>query len=308
MSAKLATVIRSLALVGLGVLAGAGGGIAAWKKLNPPPRPRPDVAGPPGGASLAPPEEPPDEVEPAPEPVKPPEAVKPPVDVKPPDETPVKLPDPEFFGFRVGSAARAPEPKPETKPELKPEPKPEPAPVEKPPAKPVISRLTFMKDRCVAGFDGKSTLHDFSGWTRSVTGSIEYEKGRLAETAKASCTIDARTLDTGDADRDKEMHELHLESAKFPDMKFEVAAVKMTGAESMAMKGSIEIHGVKKDIEIPCTLKVRRDGYVYAKGELRAKMTDFGIKPPSKMGMINVEDEIRIWFEVWAEPAKGDRK
>ncbi|MEK7470320.1 MAG: YceI family protein [Planctomycetota bacterium] len=304
MSPKLLTVVRSLALVGLGTLAGAGGGIAAWKKMNPPPRPRPDVSGPPGGGSLAPPEEPPEGIEPAPATV--PEEVKPAVEVKPPDAAPAKPPDrgPEFFGFHTGSAERAPEPRPEPKPEPAPAPRPEP----KPAPHPTMAKLTFMKDRCVAGFDGKSTLHDFSGWTRSVTGSIEYEKGRLAETAKAACTIDARKLDTGDADRDKEMHELHLESAKFPDMKFELASLKMTGEEAMDMKGSIEIHGVKKEIEIACTLKVRRDGFVYVKGEIKARMTDFGIKPPSKMGMINVEDEIRIWFEVWAEPAKGGRK
>ncbi len=311
MSVKMATVLRSVALLGLGALAGAGGGVAVWQKLHPPLKPRPDLSGAPGGGSLAPPEGPPEEPAPPeeiavkpPEAVKPAEPVKPPEPAKPPEPPKPADPGPEFFGFAVGSAARAPEPKPEPRPEPKPEPVPEP----QPPPKPVVARLAFMKDRCVAGFDGKSTLHDFSGWTKSVTGTIEYEKGRLAETVKASCTVDARTLDTGDADRDHEMHEKHLETEKFPEMKFEVSGITLAGGDAMAMKGSLEIHGVKKDVEIPCTLKVRRDGFIYVKGELRSKMTDFGVTPPSKAGFINVDDEIRVWFEAWAEPVKGERK
>lgn len=161
-----------------------------------------------------------------------------------------------------------------------------------------------MKDRCVAGFDGVTTLHDFSGWTRAVTGEITWEKDNLAKTVRASATIDARTLDTGDADRDELMHKDHLESATFPTMGFEVASIRLTGEDSMVMKGRMEIHGTKREVEIPCTLKVRRDGYVFVKGEVTTRMSEFGIEPPSKGGLINVKDEIRVWFEVWAEPVK----
>jgi polyisoprenoid-binding protein YceI len=167
-----------------------------------------------------------------------------------------------------------------------------------------MAKLRFMKDRCVAGFDGKSTLHDFSGWTKAVTGEIEFEKGRLAETAKASVTVDARTLDTGDKGRDEEMHENVIESARFTEMKFVLASVRLGEGGSAAMKGSMEIHGVPRELEIPITLALRRDGCLYVKGEVRAKVSDFGIAPPSKLGMINVEDEIRIWFEAWAEPVR----
>ncbi|MCE9581382.1 MAG: YceI family protein [Planctomycetes bacterium] len=305
MSLKLPMILRSVAILGLGALAGAGGGVAVWQKLHPPVKARPDLSGAPGSGSLAPPEDEPEEIA-TPEPVAKPPA--PEVVAKPPTPEPKGPPDvgPEYFGFPVGSTARAPkpEPKPEPAPVPKPEPKPEPAP----PAKPAIEHLVFMEGRCVAGFDGKSTLHDFSGWTKSVTGTIEFERGHLATTAKASVTVDARTLDTGDADRDKEMHEAHLETGKFPDMKFEVVSVTLGEGEAMTMKGTIEIHGVKKELEIPCTLQQRRDRKIHVKGEVRSKMSDFGIKPPSKAGFINVDDEIRIWFEAWAEPVKGEKK
>lgn len=304
----LMAVLRAGALIGLGAAVGATVSVAAWSKLHPPQKPRPNLEAPP---EMAPPPEEPEEPKKdvsAPDPLR---------HEPPHNEVPTKRdeieaakaeaqkreppsPGPTFFGFRVGSPDRAPEPKPAPAVAEKPAPPPEPA-------KPAIVKLSFMKDRCVAGFDGKSTLHDFSGWTRAVTGTIEYEDGRLAETAKASCTIDAASLDTGDADRDKEMKDAHLETGKFPTMAFEAASVKMTGVESMVLAGTIEIHGVKKSVEIPCTIKVRRDKVMFVKGELQAKMTDFGIKPPSKMGLVNVEDGIRIWFEAWAKPVRAEK-
>ena len=177
-----------------------------------------------------------------------------------------------------------------------------------PPDAPVIAKLRFMKDRCVAGFDGTTTLHDFSGWTKSVTGEIEYQKGKLAETVKASVTVDARTLDTGDESRDKEMHETNLESQKFPEMKFVLSGLKMGDGQAATMKGTIEIHGTPREVEVPITLTLRRDGFIYVKGELKAKISHFGVEVPSKAGVINVDDNIRIWFEVWAEPVKGEKK
>ncbi|MBI2922747.1 MAG: YceI family protein [Planctomycetes bacterium] len=316
---NLGTWVKALALVGVGMVAGAAGGVGVWQKAHPPLKLRPDMTGAPGGISLAPPEGPPEEETGTgtetsteePTEVKPPDPVDPkPPDPEPPAEPPTpKVAGPEFFGFPVGSTeAAAPPPAPEPKPEPKPEPRPEPKPKPKPPPAPAVAKLRFMNGRCVAGFDGTTTLHDFSGWTKSVTGEIEYQKGKLAETVKASVTVDARTLDTGDKDRDKEMHETNLESQKYHEMKFVLSGLRMGEGQAATMKGTIEIHGTSREVEMPITLTLRRDGFIYVKGELKARISDFKVEVPSKLGMINVDDNIRIWFEVWAEPLKGEKK
>ena len=321
--------IRSLLLLGLGAAIGAAGGVTVYKKLHPQAGPRPEGSGPPGSGSMAPPElapeggkgqnsagadvdstappdrEPPDLAAglPAVVPAGPPtvslaeplidmDAGLPEVVVATPEDldTAVSLDvaadrvtsGPGFFGFPVRSAGEA----------------------AAPPADTTLLRLRLMNGRCVGGFDGKSSVLDFSGWTRALTGDLTYEKGRLAETAKGIVTADASTLDTGDADRDKEIRDEHLECAKYPQMKFEISSVKMTGIGTVAMSGAMEIHGIRKDVTIPCSFKLRRDGYAWMKGEITVKMTDFGIKPPVKLGVIKVEDEFRIWFEIWAEPVK----
>lgn len=196
---------------------------------------------------------------------------------------------PEFFAFPVPSANRrssAPEPA-------------SPSPT----ARPLI-QLRLMDGRCIAGFDGTSSLYDFTGWTKAVTGEGTYELGRLAETAKAWVVADARTLDTGDAERDAEIHSEHLESAKFPQIRFELAQLKMTGTESGVAVGTLEIHGVRQNVTVSCTIRMRLDGYVHMTGEVRARMSVFGIRPPSKLGVVKVADELRFWFEIWAEPVK----
>jgi polyisoprenoid-binding protein YceI len=315
-------------LVGLGVAMGAPAGVTVYKKLHPPARPRPDQGGGPGGGPQAPPELPPGSEKGRPltesdliaskdsdkltspglaaqgtdaVPVSP--VAVPALPAKPPDlstvpppegdtVTPLDIPQVkpaavvEFFGVPVEFA-------------------------ERPAAAASTSnllRLRLMKDRCVGGFDGKSSVLDFSGWTRALTGELTYEKGRLAETAKGVVTADAATLDTGDADRDKEIREKHLESAKYPTMSFEIASIRMTSLETMDMTGAMEIHGVKKTVTIPCSFKMRRDGFAWMKGEVKLNMTEFGITPPVKMGVIKVADEFRIWFEIWAEPVKEPKK
>jgi polyisoprenoid-binding protein YceI len=202
----------------------------------------------------------------------------------------------EFFGFPVETLQQAPEPPPPPPPATAAEP-PKPRPRETP-------RYLPIPEKCVAGFDGSSTLHDFRGWTRAVTGEVRFEPDRIEATAKASIVVDARTLDTGNPDRDKDMHEL-LQSEKFPEFRFSLESFRPDAGGAFTMKGSLEIRGQSRPVEIPGTFTLRADGLLHAKGEFRAKMSDFGIQPPSAMLVIRTSDDIKIWFELWARRSGG---
>lgn len=283
------TLFKTAAWVLLGAALGAGG-TTALKELAPLP--------PPDRAALVqapPPEEPPPDV------VNPPSALPEPAPPAPPSlpppaervSPPPSPPPPEYFGFAVETLERAPEPPPPSPP----------MEVKTVPAPPV--RYALLKDKCVAGFDGTSTLHDFRGWTRAVTGDVLFEKDRVESTASASIVVDARTLDTGNPDRDKEMHEDHLRSGKYPEMRFTLSTFKPGEGAAFAMKGTLEIHGRLREVEIPGTFALRSDGVLHAKGEFPAKMSDFGIQPPSAALIIRTSDNIRIWFELWARRSGG---
>ncbi|MBI2933585.1 MAG: YceI family protein [Planctomycetes bacterium] len=308
---------KALLWMVVGAALGAGAVLALRESVEEPPPKRPSLAAPEIAAPPVEPESPPaDEPSEAPapeaaqsepEPEREPEP--PPAPLPAPVAKPLEGPaGPEFFGFAVASldaaVVEAPPPPPPPPPVAEP-------PRKKEPPKPVVRRFTPMKGRCAVGFDGESTLHKFAGNTMAVEGYIEFVKERVEETARAQFVVDARTLDTGNEGRDHEMHANYLESQKYPQMRFDLGSVALrTHGEALGdftMKGTLEIHGTQKEVEIPCSAELRRDGYVHVKGAFRTKMSDFGITPPSKFGIINVRDEIDVWFEVWAGPEGGKK-
>jgi len=215
-----------------------------------------------------------------------------------------EVPIGEFFGFPVETLDRAvnvPAPPPRVEPSVV-----SPAPPA-PPAPPALVHLETLPGKGVAGFDGTSTLHDFRGWTKSVSGWIDYEPGRIDATAKAVFVVDARTLDTGDKDRDRAMHDEHLESARYPEMKFTLSEFRSGEDGSCTIRGTLEIHGRSRSVEMAGSYLVRADGLLHVKGQVRAKMSDFGITPPSKVLVIRTADEIKVWFEAWAAPREGTK-
>lgn len=186
---------------------------------------------------------------------------------------------------------------------------------EEKPAPPVfdpskIQRYRLIEGACEVGFDGTSTLDNFSGSTRSVSGFLDLGLDTLEKHAVATIRIDATTLDTKNKDRDMEMHRKHLETAKFPAItwtmeKAEDVVWEAPGRKGRSlMKGTLDLHGVKNALGIPVEGEVQ-DGVLRVKGEIRFKMTHFGIAPPSKLLVIRVGKEVRVWFDIQAR-LEGD--
>lgn len=86
-------------------------------------------------------------------------------------------------------------------------------------------------------------------------------------------------------------------------MKFTLAGLRVGAGRAMTLTGKMEIHGVARDVEIPCEAEFSDDGGIHVKGELWTKMSLFGVSVPVKAGVLKVKDDIRIWFEIRAEPA-----
>ena len=211
-----------------------------------------------------------------------PPAVPPPASSPPPAPPPPAV---EFFGLPSATAEEA-----------------------RPVAEETVRRYVPIRGSSVAGFDATSTLHDFRGWTRGVSGEIRFDPARLEETAGAEIVVDARELDTGDKDRDKDMHEL-LESQGFPSFKLTLSRFVRTDPSRrdgpFTLHANLEIRGQAVPVESSGTFTLRPDGHLHVKGEFRVRMSQFGITPPVTAVVIRVDDEVKVWFEVWA---KAERK
>ncbi|MFO0756588.1 MAG: YceI family protein [Byssovorax sp.] len=109
-------------------------------------------------------------------------------------------------------------------------------------------------------------------------------------------TVKLDGLDTGMSLRDKHTKEA-LEVTSYPTAEIKVArsALKFpaAGAESSGdAKGSLKIHGQSKDVSFHYSAKMDGDT-IGVKGSANINMSDFGIKPPSYLG-VTVKDGVGI--------------
>jgi polyisoprenoid-binding protein YceI len=102
---------------------------------------------------------------------------------------------------------------------------------------------------------------------------------------------------------------LHVE--RYPDIRFWSFEVRVEKSEPEAgrwrlqVKGGLEIKGNRHTVELP--LEVRREGdAIVATGEVELKLEGLGIEPPSVSGVVNVDNDFRVSFEVRARPRETE--
>jgi polyisoprenoid-binding protein YceI len=117
-------------------------------------------------------------------------------------------------------------------------------------------------------------------------------------------TVGLGALDTGMSLRDKHTREA-LEVDQFAAAELKVARSELkfpaAGAESSGdAKGKLKIHGQTKDVTFHYTAGGVGGvgGGLNVKGSARINMTDFGIKPPSYLGVgVKPDVEINVSFQ-----------
>lgn len=147
------------------------------------------------------------------------------------------------------------------------------------------------------------------GSFKTISGTIELPESGAIPTA-VHVTIDAASIDTGEAQRDG-----HLKSAdffeveKFPNLSFASTSVAKLDDESFNLAGELDIHGVK----VPTTIKVTVEGQgkdpwgndriAYA-ANFKINRKDFGLvwNQALEAGGVAVGDHIDIMLDVESIP------
>lgn len=85
-------------------------------------------------------------------------------------------------------------------------------------------------------------------------------------------------------------NESYMESEKYPKatLKAKIEGVKdwtKPATYKGVIKGQMEIHGVKKDVSVPSTITVNKDGSVTVESEFSVRTADYGIKIPTLVVM-----------------------
>ncbi len=126
----------------------------------------------------------------------------------------------------------------------------------------VASAFTFIQSqnwKIADDYSVKFISDDPSGIFRGLKGTIAFDEKNLAA-SKFDLSVDVATINTGNG-----MKNTHAKSAKwfdaekYPLITFTSSAITAAGTGYQA-KGTLEIHGVKKEVVLPFTFEKNGDG------------------------------------------------
>ena len=157
------------------------------------------------------------------------------------------------------------------------------------------------------GFDAESTLHDFSGTSEEVRGEWIVCLARPEEGTAGSVAISAQSLDTRNVDRDAEMRSL-LDAQARPVIEYRIEGFTPAaggvdpGPQALrgTVRGQMTIRGAARPFEMPVRLHVDESRRLVVEGEAALELSDYGVVAPNKLGVISMQDEVRIWIALRA--------
>lgn len=147
------------------------------------------------------------------------------------------------------------------------------------------------------GHDHLIAVRDFSGQAALTLDSLNPASLSLnIRAASLAETSDVFTPQQKDI-INKELEEIVLETAKYPEITFKSSEVKgglKNGQFELKIGGGITLHGVTKHIVIPATVTVEGDA-LHAIGEFELDRTKFNVKATSAFhGLIRIKNKLKF--------------
>lgn len=153
------------------------------------------------------------------------------------------------------------------------------------------------------GFDAKSTLHDFSGVTSDVAGTLEVDPSRPQADPRGAIQVKAATLVTGVDGRDEAMRD-HLDTTEHPEITYEIRGFEAAAVDATAMtvsgtvRGDMTIRGKTSQVSMPVRVSVDEARRLVVEGETSLALPDFDVPVPNKLGLISMNEDVRIWLSL----------
>jgi polyisoprenoid-binding protein YceI len=150
----------------------------------------------------------------------------------------------------------------------------------------------------VIRFHVSHKLHAVDGRATAVEGKALLQADG---TVLAMVRIPVASLDSGDANRDANLRET-LEASRHPFVVFKgvtsVAAPLEAGkAQEARLRGELDLHGVKRALEIPVEVTVAEDGSTLVRGKLTVSLEAHRIERPSLL-FVKLDDECTVDVEL----------
>jgi polyisoprenoid-binding protein YceI len=146
---------------------------------------------------------------------------------------------------------------------------------------------------------------DAVGRTSQITGTANFgeSKGTLTITA-ASFNVAVDTLKSDHSMRDQRIHEIGLESSRYPSATFALSVPLTISASALkgkvahvSVSGTFTIHGVSKQETLPVEMSLS-GSTLQAVGSLTFPWREFGMSAPSIGGFVNVTEKATMEFDL----------
>jgi polyisoprenoid-binding protein YceI/mono/diheme cytochrome c family protein len=160
-------------------------------------------------------------------------------------------------------------------------------------------------------FKVEGPLDDVMGETRSVSGSLELDEKDWAK-GKGVVSVQLDGLRTGIDQRDQDMRVEFLQTERYP---YALLAIERIDRPSTAAitpgqtvqgeaVGSFEIHGVRRAIRIPITLKLEDPRTLWVDGKFEVPFADYAVSRPQRL-FLKLGDTADASFHVMFKAVEG---
>lgn len=142
------------------------------------------------------------------------------------------------------------------------------------------------------GYTIKFSASSASGTFSGLTGNIAFDKDDVGN-SKMNVEVDAASISTGNSKKDDDARgDSWLNVKKYPKIRFNSTSFTKNG-NTILMKGTMELKGVKKDVVIPFTYN-EAGGKATFSGKFSIKRKDYGIKGPMMGFVVGNEVEVEL--------------
>ena len=100
--------------------------------------------------------------------------------------------------------------------------------------------------------------------------------------------------------QEKMLASQNLAAEEHPDIQFRSIVVHPNNEEAFLMCGSLSIRGQPQTVSLPVALEPVDGQRYHFSGKFPIKQSSYGIKPESVAGVVNVNDELAVYFDFHA--------
>ncbi len=164
-----------------------------------------------------------------------------------------------------------------------------------------IGRFVIVPDQSRIELFVRDNVGGFRGRAREFEGTaLVRQTGERSFVADVQLSVAARSVTTGLALRDGQMHREQLQSDRYPTIAFEgtvaTDAARVVGTFPAMAHGRLTLRGVTRPLSAPVQVTPLPDGF-RGSTEFELRMSEFGIPTPRFLFFV-AEDVVRVTVEL----------